>query len=662
MIAENNSSVRVREIDGILIILVIALLHGLIYVYLVPPWQHYDEPNHFEYVWLVANRNKLPQINDYDPALTFSVLESMYANDFYKGLDYQPELGTAQDQRPVPGVSQLAGKPLYYGMASIPLKLILNRDVTTQMYFVRLISVSILLLTILIAWGMVREFTPAGHPLRYLTPLILAMLPGYVDVMSSINNDVGAVLFMSLSLWGSVRLVTKGISLLNLLLAFGAAVLGFYTKSTAVIAFLILPVALIFSLFRNRLRGFAWILVFSGFTLIILTTITRDDALKWYRSTSQSEPTRLATEKAVLGEYVIQLDASQETSPEWMNPLIQPIPIETGEKVIGENATLGFWMWADKPASMKSPVFNTGNFQYFELIQISDQPEFFAYHTTFSDTSPRIWIGIDFPDSLQGDKNTVYVDGIVLTEGLYPIDQPPSYANVDGTTGSWAGKSFTNYIENGSAEISGFRIIPILDGLGSDFLGDNTRPSFVLASLIDIKSTWFLYRLTIVRLFRTFLAKFGWGHVYIIGLHPYRNLGIFSLFLFAGILFGLIRKRRGIPWEVVFLLLITTAFTVLAVLVRSAIYISVSHIFLPVGRYLYPIIIPIAIGMGFGWLEISGWMIRITSEIIKKINNGKVSIMHSFNKRKAEFQIGVLFILFIAFDVYSIYSIVSFYS
>lgn len=47
-------------------ILLVGLIHGLLYVFLMPPWQHYDEPTHFEYVWLIANRPGLPKPGDYD--------------------------------------------------------------------------------------------------------------------------------------------------------------------------------------------------------------------------------------------------------------------------------------------------------------------------------------------------------------------------------------------------------------------------------------------------------------------------------------------------------------------------------------------------------------------------------------------------------------------
>ncbi|MCZ7552822.1 MAG: hypothetical protein M5U05_09600 [Anaerolineales bacterium] len=45
----------------ILAILVLAGISGLVFIFIMPAWQHYDEPNHFEHVWLAANLERLPQ-------------------------------------------------------------------------------------------------------------------------------------------------------------------------------------------------------------------------------------------------------------------------------------------------------------------------------------------------------------------------------------------------------------------------------------------------------------------------------------------------------------------------------------------------------------------------------------------------------------------------
>jgi len=49
-----------------------------------------------------------------------------------------------------------------------------------------------------------------------VVPLTLASLPGFADLLSSVNNDVGAVAFVSLVLWGSLRLIQRGLMPLDL--------------------------------------------------------------------------------------------------------------------------------------------------------------------------------------------------------------------------------------------------------------------------------------------------------------------------------------------------------------------------------------------------------------------------------------------------------------
>lgn len=65
------------------VLLVLAALQGLLFLCLLPPWQHYDEPTHFEYAWPIAHRHALPALGSYDPAMRREVAGSMLAHQFY---------------------------------------------------------------------------------------------------------------------------------------------------------------------------------------------------------------------------------------------------------------------------------------------------------------------------------------------------------------------------------------------------------------------------------------------------------------------------------------------------------------------------------------------------------------------------------------------------
>jgi hypothetical protein len=95
-----------------LAILLIGLFHGVIYIYIVPPWGHYDEPNHFEYSWMIANFPSFPKAGDYDIVLRRQILESMVRNKFYEIRGWTIDLSTLKDPVYI-GINQLGDPPIY---------------------------------------------------------------------------------------------------------------------------------------------------------------------------------------------------------------------------------------------------------------------------------------------------------------------------------------------------------------------------------------------------------------------------------------------------------------------------------------------------------------------------------------------------------------------
>jgi hypothetical protein len=90
-IADNT---RRGEGQRLALVLLVALVHGLVYIFLVPPWQHYDEPGHFEYAWLVAAKRTIPEFGQYDHEMRHQVASSMVAHGFFVyGIHTQPRVG-----------------------------------------------------------------------------------------------------------------------------------------------------------------------------------------------------------------------------------------------------------------------------------------------------------------------------------------------------------------------------------------------------------------------------------------------------------------------------------------------------------------------------------------------------------------------------------------
>src|SRR5512147_1989311 len=110
-----------KDYQFLLIALMVGLTFGTLFVFLMPPWQHYDEPNHFEYVWLIAKQGKLPSPDDYDQSMRKAVATSMINHGFFKGMT-PPDLNLADGPIWIGTYSQLTNLPLYYIVAAIPLR------------------------------------------------------------------------------------------------------------------------------------------------------------------------------------------------------------------------------------------------------------------------------------------------------------------------------------------------------------------------------------------------------------------------------------------------------------------------------------------------------------------------------------------------------------
>ncbi|MBA3530942.1 MAG: hypothetical protein H0T73_03320, partial [Ardenticatenales bacterium] len=180
----STTSFTLTERGKLFLVLAIALFQGLLYMFLLPPWQHYDEPTHFEYAWLLANRSGLPERGDEEQLMRREVAASMVAHHFYWNLT-NPDLLTDVGRIYI-GISELPHPPVYYLLVSLPLRLARHLDFTTQLYLARSVSLLMFLLIILIGAYFARSLTGADHPLRWLLPLCMALLPPFVNQMTAV--------------------------------------------------------------------------------------------------------------------------------------------------------------------------------------------------------------------------------------------------------------------------------------------------------------------------------------------------------------------------------------------------------------------------------------------------------------------------------------------
>lgn len=591
---------RLFHFDRVLgIILLVGFAHGLLYLFLIPPWQHYDEPTHFEYAWLIANRPALLLNDGYDQDMRRQVVASMVEHGI-KGLKYHPNLLPANEPISI-GISERRHPPAYYWFVSLPLRLFQFTDITFQLYASRFTSLALFLLTILIARGVMLELFPPSNPLVWMVPTTMVLLPGYIDLMTSVNNDVGATAVFSLFLWGGIRLVKRGFSVPVFLLTTGMAALGAWTKSTTLVALPLLPVLVAFSLMRDSRRWMAWALLTVGVVVGCIATFSWGDAALWYRDTSQVIPTRATGVQSPLGKNAIQLEyAPTSSSAPALHQLISPGDIAA---LRGTSVTLGAWMWASRPIQARMPFMsvNDRDFSFSESISIGTVPAFYSFSIVLPTDAVRGHVTLQ-PIAQSQNHVIVFFNGILLVKGNRSGQQIPVFDDAEGRNGVWDGEPFENLLRNPSAAESGPSIQPWADAFSVRFF--TGRPSVVLTSLLDWGSTGWYYWGTVQNLLRTFWGKFGWGSVPLMGARPYLVLAAFTIAGMVGAFLVIVRGESLLTWDVILVLGLALCGVWIPAAIRGAQESFFIHPFIPGARYIYPSIIATLLVFDLGWLKL----------------------------------------------------------
>jgi hypothetical protein len=648
-----------RALQGILIL---GLAQGLLYTFIVPPWWHNDEPGHFEYAWLIANRPELLKKGGFDESMRRQLAASMLENHYYDFYRTQPDL--TKDKTVYIGAPQTDDPPLYYWLVSLPLRLLKNFDFGIQNRAGRLVSVLIFLATLVAAWKAIGVLTGEGHLLQWMTVLFMALLPGFADTMTAVSNDVAATLAFSAFIWVGVSIIRNGFNRRNILSLIGILIVCYYAKNTALPAFPLALIVILFGLLINKPRWILFGILGLGAGAAILFSVQWGDSSLWYRASEQIQLTRAKTDKRILGDYVIQI---QNGSVE------QFITTESLRKLRNKTVTVGAWMWSSKPVEVHAPsvrYFDSENFQmkYTEALPVflTAEPKFVSRTIFIANEASRAWIVLD-PGLPEGNGTVVYYDGIILVPNEINTGAP---VFLDSTAAiiKWDGKQFENLARNPSAEkgwlIVNPQIVKMLRKL-SVLMGS---ANIFLATLQDPDGIGSYYILAVQRLFVTFWGNPARAKVSLLGGSAvYGFLAIITGIGLAGLLSACWRKRRELPWEQITFWGIAFAFIWIMALMRGGIELSAGVPLLPWARYAFPAIIPTALLLCVGWHELLFLGKKyFTEEQIRFVFPGLIggidifavlSILDYFSWKNG--QIYILILIIIQFALYAFLSILS---
>lgn len=601
-----------REKGDLLILcacLVMGFFHGVIYVFLVLPWQHYDEPNHFEYAWLTAHQPGLPTEKSNDPEFNRAVVKSMIDHRFFEiaGLP-NPTFDDANLRMPF--YSQKSDPPVYYLVASLPLRVLRDRSVETQLYAARFVSLGFFLLTVLFCWGAVRDVTPRGHRLRWMVPVSVVLLPSLVDIHTAVNNDAAGIAMFTLFLWGSVRWLRER-SWLNLLWVINAAVTCALVRSITMLALPFAAVVLVFGFVAKGSRRYLWL----GGAVMVMVGIALSfrwgEPRFWYHQSGLDEGAAVESGQAIDGRRVFKI-----VPQEGRTRLVQVLANEDTFQKTYTTMTLAGWMWADEAVTVQTPMVHlrTAEKDYGAEMELTTTPKFFSITFTPEGSLYRGWVSFELPAGMDY-RGAIYLDQLILVEGEYGGNDVKAVEEGKRVV-EWDGQRLRNLIRNGSAEELTFAPRLWFERLASTVLPDKGYNSITLLtySVMDTAALGKYYRNVFLQMFRTFWAKFGWGGLALVGGTPYRYVGYFCVLSLIGCvgMVGMYWKKA--PWTEMMLFGLMVFVMVFLALTRGANYVLWKKDYFPVARYIYPVVGVILFGLNLGW---SWWIERL--KVIRKV-------------------------------------------
>ncbi|MBC8077203.1 MAG: hypothetical protein H7Y32_14090, partial [Chloroflexales bacterium] len=228
---------------------VLWLAHLLAYVWSVPPWQHYDEPTHFEYAALIRELGRVPTFDEQLPALRRAIAASMLEAGFYQRRDIPLASINLDSPTLALGVNERGVPPAYYALVALATLPFRTWPIVAQLYVGRLVSVALALCLFAAAYALLLLAT-RDWQLRCGALGALALQPALADNMSALSSDSLAALAAALLLLAGAWFVRR--PALPSLLVFAALALGaMQVKRTLLPLALLLPLAAYLALPRH---------------------------------------------------------------------------------------------------------------------------------------------------------------------------------------------------------------------------------------------------------------------------------------------------------------------------------------------------------------------------------------------------------------------------
>jgi len=581
---------------------VLAFMLGLVYVFLPPPWQKSDEPSQFEYVWLAANLDRWPRLGDVDFQMRRDVMASMIKHDKYRYGGQVIDLD--QLKQPVEiGVPQMDGQPLYYFLASLPLRLFPNADIDQQLYLAR--SVSLLLFAAAVFFA-IRTVTVlfGNHLLGWMIVVFIALLPDLAYRMTAVNDDAAAVAAMTFFIWMSVRGIKYGADWKTFIGVPVSIALCILSKTTAWLAVPFGVLALLLSIFHARPR-LVWLGSLGVAILVVLFAFDWSVTLPAYFYRLYGVVLRAQPLQILDSNYTFVADKQHDG----FYQVLDKDKLISSTRMTDRQVTLGVWVWSNRPldTAVLNLIFDGQEVLKVGKTVISERPVFITAQTQVQENNRAPVLRVLTNDLTLG--TVIYLDCFILVPGERDLlSMPQTRENCNQV--EWDGYSGENLIRNPSAERGWFSlrsevavfISRAFSLQGADFW-----------AIFDPPASHAYFRDAAQFLFRTFWGRFNWGTLPLVGNNPYLLFTVLSGLALIGNGVAFWRYRKIADWNLALFLLLLLLVDLVYTLFRFAGRWYNYYLLLPQSRYLHPVIVSTAFFICLGWYALLAVPLKITN-------------------------------------------------
>ncbi len=263
---ENLTGQTAKQCWWLFLLLGLALIRGMIYAAVVPPWQAPDETGHFEYAWLIAHLGRLPTQEDLDPHFEQEMIASLY--EWHYGaflgrslpgqmparMELLPAYTSVRSTRTVLA-ERFSLAYLWQALFLLPFR---EQDLMLQLFVMRLSSVLLNVGIVWLAFLTFGELFSDRPDLAVLATVIILFLPQHTFINGSVSDGTMAEAMGGLVLYSWVTLFRHGARAWRFLGIVLGTLLGLWSKNTAVY---LIPVDICLGawwLVRQRRRPWTW--------------------------------------------------------------------------------------------------------------------------------------------------------------------------------------------------------------------------------------------------------------------------------------------------------------------------------------------------------------------------------------------------------------------